>query len=84
MKFSRIWVKITISTLKFQEITGLLNSKINSMLARMSPPFHSDGYLYEVKWDGERIIAFAENGKIKRLQNRKGMDVSKEVCRKDL
>ena len=56
----------------------MLNSRINPMLARTSPPFHSNDYLYEVKWDGERIIAFAENGAIKKLQSRKGMDVSRK------
>ena len=48
------------------------------MLARTSRPFHSDQYLYEIKWDGERIIAFAENGRIKKFQNQKRMDVSRK------
>lgn len=33
-------------------------------------PFDSEDYLYQIKWDGVRIIAFVENG-IVRLQNRK-------------
>ena len=33
-------------------------------------------YLFEIKWDGERAIAFVENGKIVRLQNRRLQDVS--------
>jgi bifunctional non-homologous end joining protein LigD len=33
-------------------------------------------YLFEIKWDGERAIAFVENGKILRLQNRRLQDVS--------
>ena len=33
-------------------------------------------YLFEIKWDGERAIAFVENEKIVRLQNRGLQDVS--------
>lgn len=33
-------------------------------------PFDSTDYIYQVKWDGVRIVAFVENGNV-RLQNRK-------------
>ena len=34
-------------------------------------PFDDPDYYYQVKWDGVRILAFIENGRV-RLQNRKG------------
>jgi DNA ligase D-like protein (predicted ligase) len=36
-------------------------------------PFDSEDYLFEVKWDGVRMIAFCQNGKV-RLQNRRLRD----------
>ncbi len=39
------------------------------MLAGTSKPFDSKEYLFELKWDGMRCIAFLENGEL-RLQNR--------------
>lgn len=33
-------------------------------------PFHSDKHLFQIKWDGVRILAFIENGQVS-LQNRK-------------
>jgi bifunctional non-homologous end joining protein LigD len=50
---------------------------INPMLAKASTPFDSPDWLFEIKWDGERIIAFVEGEKIIRLQNRHGNDVTK-------
>ncbi len=46
------------------------------MLAKANAPFDNPDYLFEIKWDGERTIAFIENGKIVRLQNRGLQDVS--------
>lgn len=50
--------------------------KINPMLAKASQPFDSQDWLFEIKWDGERIIAFVEKEKIIRLQNRHGHEVT--------
>jgi DNA ligase D-like protein (predicted ligase) len=46
------------------------------MAARSVWKGHNPDYLFEIKWDGERAIAFVENGKIVRLQNRRLQDVS--------
>jgi bifunctional non-homologous end joining protein LigD len=53
---------------------------VNPMLAKKSEqgPFNSPEYIFEIKWDGERAIAFVEDGKVQRLQNRKGGDISKQ------
>lgn len=53
------------------------DKKIRPMLAVKSEPFSSDEYIYEIKWDGTRCIAFVdvENGKL-RLQNRRLMDIT--------
>ncbi len=47
-----------------------LNKKIAPMLARTGSPFDSDRHLFEIKWDGIRVLAFFGNG-IARLQGRK-------------
>jgi len=44
-----------------------------------SAPFDNPDYLFEIKWDGERTIAFVEDGKIVRLQNRGLQDVFQGV-----
>ena len=54
----------------------MMNRKISPMLAKASAPFDNPNYLFEIKWDGERAIAFVEDGKIVRLQNRGLQDVS--------
>ena len=36
-------------------------------------PFDDPEYVYQIKWDGIRILAFLEKGRV-RLQNRKGRD----------
>jgi len=56
----------------------MINSQISPMLAKASAPFDNPDYLFEIKWDGERIIAFVRDGKIARLQNRMLMDISKQ------
>ena len=55
-----------------------MNRQISPMLAKASAPFDNPDYLFEIKWDGERAIAFVENGKIVRLQNRRLRDISKQ------
>jgi DNA ligase D-like protein (predicted ligase) len=46
------------------------------MLASPSSPFDSTDYLFEVKWDGIRALAFFEQGQRARLQGRKLTDCS--------
>jgi len=50
---------------------------ISPMLAKASPPFDSPDWLFEIKWDGERVIAFVEKEKVIRLQNRHGHDITR-------
>lgn len=39
--------------------------KISPMLATLvNKPFHADGWVYEVKWDGYRALAFIDNGEV--------------------
>jgi bifunctional non-homologous end joining protein LigD len=50
--------------------------RIEPMLARSGPLPAEDGrWAYEIKWDGVRLIAFVEGGRV-RLQTRTGRDVS--------
>lgn len=53
-----------------------MTKPIDPMLAKASAPFDNPEWLFEIKWDGERIIAFVEKEKIIRLQNRQGHDVT--------
>jgi DNA ligase D-like protein (predicted ligase) len=59
-----------------KERTKMMNRQISPMLAKASAPFDNPDYLFEIKWDGERAIAFVEDRKIVRLQNRSLQDVS--------
>jgi DNA ligase D-like protein (predicted ligase) len=61
-----------------KERTKMMNSQISPMLAKGSAPFDNPNYLFEIKWDGERVIAFVQGGKITRLQNRRLKDISKQ------
>jgi ATP-dependent DNA ligase len=45
------------------------------MLCEPSPPFDSDEYLFEIKWDGDRAIIHYANNDIL-IQNRRGEDVT--------
>jgi bifunctional non-homologous end joining protein LigD len=50
--------------------------RVEPMLARSGPLPRDDGrWAYEVKWDGVRIIAFVEGGRV-RLQARTGREVT--------
>jgi DNA ligase D-like protein (predicted ligase) len=53
-----------------------MTETIDPMLAKASAPFDSPDWLFEIKWDGERVIAFVEKEKIVRLQNRHGHDAT--------
>ena len=56
-------------------MTDWLNKKIAPMLAKTGSPFDSDTHLFEIKWDGIRILAFFGNG-VARLQGRKLTDAT--------
>jgi DNA ligase D-like protein (predicted ligase) len=43
------------------------------MLAKIGAPFDDPAWLFEIKWDGTRALAFVEGGDY-RLRNRKGND----------
>jgi DNA ligase D-like protein (predicted ligase) len=45
------------------------------MLAELADPFDSEAHLFEVKWDGARVIAFVEKGRL-RLQSRRLLDIT--------
>lgn len=51
------------------------NDTIKPMLAVRSKPFDSDDYIFEIKWDGTRCIAFLNKKKTK-LQNRRLKDIT--------
>jgi bifunctional non-homologous end joining protein LigD len=48
---------------------------VRPMLARRGLPFDSDEHLFEIKWDGTRVLAFVEGGAC-RLVNRHQADVT--------
>ena len=56
-------------------MTDWLNEKIAPMLARTGSPFDSDRHLFEIKWDGIRVLAFFGDG-VARLQGRKLTDAT--------
>jgi ATP-dependent DNA ligase len=48
---------------------------IAPMLTTRGQPFDSDDYLFEIKWDGIRMLAFIEEGRY-RLMNRHGVNTT--------
>ena len=51
-------------------------SAIHPMLATsIDEPFDGDDWLFEIKWDGYRAVAFIENGKV-RLVSRNQNDLT--------
>ncbi|GMR22633.1 MAG: non-homologous end-joining DNA ligase [Acidobacteriota bacterium] len=56
-------------------MTDWLNKKIAPMLAKTGSPFDSDRHLFEIKWDGIRVLAFFGDG-VARLQGRKLTDAT--------
>lgn len=52
----------------------MIEEKISPMLASSSDPFDSPEWIYEVKWDGSRTIAFISNKT--RLQDRRLVDIT--------
>jgi ATP-dependent DNA ligase len=56
--------------------TDMLPNFIKPMLAVESrEPFDSDDYIFEIKWDGVRCLAFIEAGRM-RLQSRELVDIT--------
>ena len=53
----------------------MLPEFIKPMLAKLSQPFDSPRFLYEIKWDGTRCLFFIENKKL-RMQNRRLNDIT--------
>jgi bifunctional non-homologous end joining protein LigD len=52
---------------------GLWNEKIKPMLAEISKPFDDDNFLFEIKFDGTRTIAYIDKKKKEvRFLNRRG------------
>jgi DNA ligase D-like protein (predicted ligase)/DNA ligase D-like protein (predicted polymerase)/DNA ligase D-like protein (predicted 3'-phosphoesterase) len=58
--------------------TDWLRNRIEPMLAQSAKkPPDSEGYLYEVKWDGIRALIALDEGELK-IYGRKGLDVTKQ------
>ncbi|HEY7109700.1 MAG TPA: DNA ligase D [Nitrososphaeraceae archaeon] len=56
-----------------------LPSKVRPMLAYpVDKAFDNKDWVFEVKWDGVRAIAFKENGKKVRIQSRNGNDITQK------
>lgn len=56
-------------------MTDWLDRKITPMLASSGQPFDSGKHLYEIKWDGIRVLAFFGKDRI-RLQTRRHLDTT--------
>jgi bifunctional non-homologous end joining protein LigD len=52
-----------------------LDRKITPMLASAGRPFDSPNHLYEIKWDGIRVLSFFGRGRL-RLQTRRLLDTT--------
>src|SRR5262249_4361386 len=48
---------------------------IAPMLSTPTQPFDSDDYVFEIKWDGTRVLAFIEDGG-HRLMNRRRINMT--------
>jgi bifunctional non-homologous end joining protein LigD len=60
---------------------GPMPRSLNPMMAQLvDDPFDNDRWLFEVKWDGIRLISFIDNGKVS-LQTRAGRVVDGEYPR---
>ncbi len=56
------------------KLVAPLPRSIEPMLSQAGEPFDSDQFLFEVKWDGTRCLAFVEDARI-RLINRRDIDM---------
>ncbi|MBX3461785.1 MAG: DNA ligase [Planctomycetes bacterium] len=52
-----------------------LPAHVEPMLARLGQPFDDDGWLFEIKWDGVRAVAYVEAGAL-RLHGRRRRDLA--------
>jgi bifunctional non-homologous end joining protein LigD len=67
-----------MKTLVEKDERTTMPTAIQPMLATLvKQPFTDDDYVFEVKWDGYRIIAYCEGGSVK-LQSRGGEDYTKK------
>lgn len=54
---------------------SLFGRPIAPMLAELADPFDSEEHLFEIKWDGARVIAFIHDGHLL-LQSRRLLDIT--------
>jgi bifunctional non-homologous end joining protein LigD len=70
--------KTDIGTLKRQGVKKAILKSVNPMLCTLTKEVIQDkDYLYEVKWDGYRIIAYVDDGKV-RMDSRSTLDYTKK------
>ena len=61
-----------------KNVAAVLPRRIKPMLAKLTRhPFDSPEYIYELKWDGMRSLAFIEHGELK-LVSRNGRNVTSQ------
>ena len=66
-------------------MTEWFYKKIHPMLAVKGKPFNSEDFIYEIKWDGTRTLAFVDVEKKRvRLQNRRLYDITYRYPELDL
>ncbi len=69
-------VPSVVQTSRSGAVKGPMPTKIHPMLAEsVDEPFDGPDWLFEIKWDGYRAIAFIENGKV-RLVSRNQNDLT--------
>jgi len=61
--------------LKYGDKTAMPESLSPMLCTLVKEPFNKEGWLYEVKWDGYRVIAFKNKNKVS-LRSRSGIDYS--------
>jgi bifunctional non-homologous end joining protein LigD len=70
--------EVSIDDLKKQGIKKAMPNSVKPMLCTLTKEVVPDNdYLYEVKWDGYRIISYIENKKI-RMDSRSALDYTKK------
>jgi bifunctional non-homologous end joining protein LigD len=69
---------VNINELKKQGIKKAMPKSVKPMLCTLTKEVVSDeDYLYELKWDGYRIISYTDNGKV-RMDSRSALDYTKK------
>jgi bifunctional non-homologous end joining protein LigD len=70
--------QVSIDDLKKQGIKKAMPNSVKPMLCTLTKEMvPDDDYLYEVKWDGYRIISYVDNGKV-RMDSRSALDYTKK------